>query len=421
MNRFSIMDKKIKFKESHLILIIIFLIKIALVDLITIKNLIKLNNYISEVHLVIKGKGSQPILYNYFYTDPSEVIVNGNSKGNSCKKSCDLDEDINNVILKFNEQLNSCFNKFSYLENIVEIDLSLFDTSEVTIMASMFNNCNNLEKITFGNINTSSVVNMYELFSECNKLSSLDLSNFDTSKVTDMGLMFYSCTNLKYLDLSNFDTSNVNDMGLMFYSCTNLKYLDLSNFDTSKVNNMKKMFNNCNSLIYLNLKSFDLVDSINLNRAFDEISSTVKICANDEKIVNLLLQKNIFNDCLNKCFKLNIKIDIENNKCIESCSESRYLFELNNICYNECPEGSFLLSENELVNNNDENVKICYDKTPEGYYLDLTDKIYKRKSIVSLVQELLSVNNINNNTDIDLETQDKVQEKIKDLMKRELI
>ena len=229
------MNKKIKFKESHLILIIIFLIKIALVDLITIKNLIELNNYISEVHLVIKGKGSQPILYNYFYTDPSEVIVNGNSKGNSCKKSCDLDEDINNVILKFNEQLNSCFTMFSYLENIVEIDLSLFDTSEVTIMASMFNNCNNLEKITFGNINTSSVVNMYELFSECNKLSSLDLSNFDTSKVTDMGLMFYSFSNLKYLDLSNFDTSNVNDMGLMFYSCTNLKYLDLSNFDTSKL------------------------------------------------------------------------------------------------------------------------------------------------------------------------------------------
>ena len=154
MNRFIIMNKKIKLKESYLILITTFLIKIVLINLITVKDIRNLNNYISEVHLVIKGKGNQRILYDYFDAEPSEVIVNGISKGNSCKKSCDLDEDINKVNLKFNEQLKSCYLMFYYLENIIEIDLSLFDTSEVTSMISMFESCIDLEKITLGNINT---------------------------------------------------------------------------------------------------------------------------------------------------------------------------------------------------------------------------------------------------------------------------
>lgn len=41
---------------------------------------------------------------------------------------------------------------------------------------------------------------------------SLDLSNFDTSNVTNMNNMFICCKYLTSLDLSNFDTSNVINM-----------------------------------------------------------------------------------------------------------------------------------------------------------------------------------------------------------------
>ena len=41
---------------------------------------------------------------------------------------------------------------------------------------------------------------------------SLDLSNFNTQNVTNMVGMFYSCESLKSLDLSNFNTQNVTDM-----------------------------------------------------------------------------------------------------------------------------------------------------------------------------------------------------------------
>ena len=46
---------------------------------------------------------------------------------------------------------------FERLTNIIEIDLSNFDASNVRTMQYMFYGCSNLEKIEFGNINTSSL------------------------------------------------------------------------------------------------------------------------------------------------------------------------------------------------------------------------------------------------------------------------
>ena len=48
----------------------------------------------------------------------------------------------------------------------------------------------------------------------------LDLSKFDTSNVTNMSNMFAGCANLKSINLSKFDTSNVTDMTFLvpFYS-----------------------------------------------------------------------------------------------------------------------------------------------------------------------------------------------------------
>lgn len=64
------------------------------------------------------------------------------------------------------------------------------------------------------------------LFSGCSSLKSLDLSNFDSSNVTDMSYMFEYCGNLTNLDLSNFDTSKVTNMYVMFCCCESLTNLN---------------------------------------------------------------------------------------------------------------------------------------------------------------------------------------------------
>ena len=54
----------------------------------------------------------------------------------------------------------------------------------------------------------------------------LDVSGFDTANVTDMNLMFSACSNLTALDLSGFDTANVTSMYGMFYGCGKLTQLE---------------------------------------------------------------------------------------------------------------------------------------------------------------------------------------------------
>jgi surface protein len=82
----------------------------------------------------------------------------------------------------------------------------------------------------------------------------VDTTYLNTSNVTSMHGMFDECQNLSSLDVSHFDTSKVTNMMGMFYECNNLTSLDISNFDTSKVTNKSNMFNGCNRLTHIKCK-----------------------------------------------------------------------------------------------------------------------------------------------------------------------
>ena len=63
---------------------------------------------------------------------------------------------------------------------------------------------------------------MSKMFSGCNSLTNLDLSNFNTQNVTYMDYMFYNCNSLTDLNLSNFNTQNVTNMSGIFSDCNSL-------------------------------------------------------------------------------------------------------------------------------------------------------------------------------------------------------
>ena len=115
-------------------------------------------------------------------------------------------------------------------------------------MENLFRSCNKLTSLDVSNWDTSNVTIMKYMFHNCYKLIQLDVSNFNTSKVTTMQSMFEKCNNLTQLDVSNFNTSNVKNMGYMFYNCKNLTSLDVSSWDTSNVTNMSYMFDNTSKL-----------------------------------------------------------------------------------------------------------------------------------------------------------------------------
>ena len=157
-------------------------------------------------------------------------------------------------------KLTSMVDIFNQCTNLVNVDLSGWDTSNVTTMGnpygSMFNSCKSLTSLDLSHFNTSNVDSMYNLFKECNSLESLNISNFNTNNVTTMEHMFSACKSLLTLHVNHFNTSNVTNMRYMFYGCEKLTELDLSNFDTSKVTTMEYMFANCPSLKYLDIRNF---------------------------------------------------------------------------------------------------------------------------------------------------------------------
>ena len=217
-------------------------------------NEIKGKNYIN---IKIKGNKLQKIIGSTDY--PDLIYVNGKITELSDQGMINItdDKEKNEAILIWNNKLDSCNSLFRLSINIIEIDLSNFDTSIVTSMENMFEYCQNLRYINFNNINTSSVIILSSMFENCKSLTSIDLSNFNTSKVEFMDKLFYGCSILTSIDITNFDTSKVVTISSMFNGCQNLVEIDLSKMDVSDVTNMENLFKDCYRLTSLDLSTFN--------------------------------------------------------------------------------------------------------------------------------------------------------------------
>ncbi|MBO4904902.1 MAG: BspA family leucine-rich repeat surface protein [Lachnospiraceae bacterium] len=210
------------------------------------------------------------------------------------------------VSLKDVTSLNSMF---LGCDNLVSVDLSELDTSNVKVMRAMFEGCKKLVTVDVSRFITSNVTDMSRLFMNCRTVKTLNVSGFDTSNVTDMSYMFYECRSLEtldishfntsnvtsmegmfastfdtddghgvdiegggnaltYLDVSHFDTSNVIDMSSMFAGCIHLKTLDISKFNTSKVTDMSSMFSDCYEVEALDVSGFDTSNVVGMRAMF---------------------------------------------------------------------------------------------------------------------------------------------------------
>ena len=112
------------------------------------------------------------------------------------------------------------------------------------------------------NIDTSNVTIMQRMFENCVRLRTVPLYN--TSKVTDMYQMFFNCKSLTTVPA--FNTSNVTIMSQMFSSCSLLKTVQEMN--TSKVTDFQDMFRSCGSLTTIEGISFKSFSSSTMNHQY---------------------------------------------------------------------------------------------------------------------------------------------------------
>jgi len=229
----------------------------------------------------------------YYYAEPEKVYLNVDSSlmfypgddGQKIKNILEIDPsnfDTSNV--------TNMHAMFYGMSNLTNLNLSNFDTSKVTDMAGMFANMPNLVTLNLSSFDTSKVIVMNSMFYNMSKLTALDLSNFNTPQVTDMNHMFYNTSNLTTLNLSSFDTSKVKNMTHMFHEMSKLTTLNLSNFDTSKVTSMTEMFSGASALVSLNLSNFNTSNVTDMTSMFAKTASLKNLnlaSFNTEKVRNM--------------------------------------------------------------------------------------------------------------------------------------
>jgi surface protein len=221
------------------------------------------------------------------------------------------------IIYIFHNLLNATNLMFYKCKDLIYLDLSNFNTENVTNMNRMFNSCLELRRINLKNLNTEKVTDMSWIFNECTSLRDLDLSSFKTDKVQNMEKMFNRCESLVNLNISTFNTENVAFMISMFWKCRSLKKLDLSNFNTGKVKSMSGMFCNCHSLKLLDVSNFNTENVTNMVEMFYNCKSLENLDLKSFNIRNVKEMLGIFADCESLT-----KIDLSN-------FDTRHLDEIN--------------------------------------------------------------------------------------------
>lgn len=213
-----------------------------------------------ETHRLFYGYSNLLSIENLAYLDVSQV-TDMTSFFSDCRvlNGVDLSGwDTSNVT----NMSNMFFEAFDQTENLIHLDLSSFDTSNVVDMSGMFSRCTKVQSTDISSFDTSNVVNMNRMFFACNELITLDIAHFDTSNVVYMSRLFAECKKLRYVDVSNFDTSSAIDLSVMFRLNYELESVDVSNFDTSLVQAMRYMFANCELLETIDVSNFN-TESVN--------------------------------------------------------------------------------------------------------------------------------------------------------------
>lgn len=103
-----------------------------------------------------------------------------------------------------------CSLMFGSIDLITSINFNgCINTSNVTTLAWMFQNCYNLTSLDLSGFNTANVTSLHSMFASCNALQNITFGNsFSTNKVTEMDFVFQSCTHLTSLDLTGFSFNN---------------------------------------------------------------------------------------------------------------------------------------------------------------------------------------------------------------------
>lgn len=142
---------------------------------------------------------------------------------------------------------------FKNCTELTELDIRGWDTSDCRFFydqypdsqsRGLFSGCSKL-RVIYGlpGLDTRKFESIAHMFRGCSALTSLDVSKWDTSNVTNMGGMFENIDSMQSLNISNFDTRKASvGGGYSFMSSSSLRSLDMSgdNFTLENTTNWNR-------------------------------------------------------------------------------------------------------------------------------------------------------------------------------------
>ena len=148
------------------------------------------------------------------------------------------------------------------------------------------------------------------VFYGCSSLTSLDLSNFNTGNVTNMNVMFRNCSKLTSLDLSNFNTEKVTNMNNILTNTPSLTNIGAVYCNSSTINKISNLVTTNATIWYTDAKLEDLIVKDNIT--YKEYKSNI-LTVNED--VTLRSNGNVYDELNLLTGRLTQRID-ENNEVL---------------------------------------------------------------------------------------------------------
>jgi len=153
----------------------------------------------------------------------------------------------------------------SHITDFGGLNIADWDMSNATNLQNIFDGLK-MEDFSFiKDWNVSSVTTMSGMFANNSVVKYLPVEKWDVSKVNSLYSFVYNDTNLVDLPVENWNVSKVTSFSQMFFEASAIKSLDLSKWDTSSGTNFYAMFNTMTNLEILDISSFDTTKATNIN------------------------------------------------------------------------------------------------------------------------------------------------------------
>lgn len=237
--------------------------------------------------LMLTQKMTNAAILNFLFAEsdldrPINIVATGTYSASFMYENCINFTNLDNITV--NERCISAEGMFKKCVNVVTARNIVINASGN--ISELFKDCTALVEISISNpLAKGKVTNMYSTFNGCSELVTVDVTKFDVSNVNTMYGTFDGCTKLKIIDLSTWEMGNVQNTSTMFQACPSLLEVDFTDKDLRRVNTASYMFHFCTSLkrvIFTKAKFEDLTNIYSMFRMATSLTDLIdfKILAN---------------------------------------------------------------------------------------------------------------------------------------------